>query len=124
MDLCVYDCVFVGGYLMANQSVSGSDQQDLGAKGYITGFIASLILTMIPFYFAYTGVLSREVTIVVLILSAIAQLVVHLFYFLHMDSTEKGRFNMLSFVFTAVIVFIVIAGSIWIMWNLNNNMMM
>ena len=79
---------------------------------------------MIPFYFAYTGVLSREVTIVVLILSAIAQLVVHLFYFLHMDSTEKGRFNMLSFVFTAVIVFIVIAGSIWIMWNLNNNMMM
>ncbi|AZL86354.1 cytochrome o ubiquinol oxidase subunit IV [Aliivibrio salmonicida] len=109
---------------MANQFVSGSDQQDLGAKGYITGFIASLILTMIPFYFAYTGVLSREVTIVVLILSAIAQLVVHLFYFLHMDSTEKGRFNMLSFVFTAVIVFIVIAGSIWIMWNLNNNMMM
>lgn len=110
---------------MSNQSTPPSNgHEDSGAKGYITGFIASLILTIIPFYFAYTGALSREATIAVLIISAVVQLVVHLFYFLHLDSSEKGRFSMMSFVFTAIIVFIVIAGSIWIMWNLNHNMMM
>ncbi|HBV77297.1 MULTISPECIES: cytochrome o ubiquinol oxidase subunit IV [Vibrio] len=109
---------------MAHQSVSDKAHQDSGAKGYITGFVLSLVLTMIPFYFAYTGVLPRETTIEILIITAVLQLVVHLFYFLHMDSSERGIFNMVSFVFTAVIVFIVIAGSIWIMWNLNHNMMM
>ncbi|MBD1576650.1 cytochrome o ubiquinol oxidase subunit IV [Vibrio sp. S11_S32] len=114
---------------MSNQSTLNKLQpnnghQDSGAKGYITGFILALVLTIIPFYFAYTGVLARQQTIEILIICAVLQLVVHLFYFLHMDSSEKGRFNMLSFVFTAVIVFIVIAGSIWIMWNLNHNMLM
>lgn len=108
---------------MSHSSIS-KEHQDSGAKGYIIGFIASLVLTIIPFYFAYTGVLSREATIEILIITAVLQLLVHLVYFLHMDSSEKGRFNALSFAFTAVIVFIVIAGSIWIMWNLNHNMMM
>lgn len=110
---------------MSNQSVTSHDQShDSGAAGYIKGFVFSLILTIIPFFFAYTGMLSRETTIAILVVSAVVQLVVHLFYFLHMDSSEKGIFNLVSFVFTSVIVFIVIAGSIWIMWNLNHNMMM
>jgi cytochrome o ubiquinol oxidase operon protein cyoD len=114
---------------MDNNSVAdnvqqGSGQKDFGEKGYILGFIFSVILTIIPFYFAYTGKLSTEQTIVVLILSAIIQLGVHLFYFLHMDSSERGRFYMLSFVFIVLIVFIVIGGSVWIMWNLNHNMML
>ncbi|WP_086982334.1 cytochrome o ubiquinol oxidase subunit IV [Vibrio aphrogenes] len=108
---------------MSNSSVSKNHDQS-GAKGYLIGFVASLILTIIPFYFAYTGIVSRETTIEILIITAVAQLLVHLVYFLHMDSSEKGKFNALSFAFTVVIVFIVVAGSIWIMWNLNHNMMM
>lgn len=124
LRLCIY-----WGWLMDNNSVAdnvqqGSGQKDFGEKGYILGFIFSVILTIIPFYFAYTGKLSTEQTIVVLILSAIIQLGVHLFYFLHMDSSERGRFYMLSFVFIVLIVFIVIGGSVWIMWNLNHNMML
>ncbi len=123
MDLCLYHRVFIGGSVMSNSSVSKNHDQS-GAKGYLIGFVASLILTIIPFYFAYTGIVSRETTIEILIITAVAQLLVHLVYFLHMDSSEKGKFNALSFAFTVVIVFIVVAGSIWIMWNLNHNMMM
>jgi len=109
---------------VSNNVQHDSEQKEFGEKGYIRGFIFSVILTIIPFYFAYTGKLATDQTIVVLIFSALIQLGVHLFYFLHMDSSERGRFYLLSFVFIAMIVFIVIGGSVWIMWNLNHNMML
>ncbi|KLV10546.1 MULTISPECIES: cytochrome o ubiquinol oxidase subunit IV [Photobacterium] len=98
---------------------------DTGVQDYIKGFVASLILTIIPFYFVATQSLPDTITYALMFGCAIVQLVVHLVYFLHMEiRTEDGQWNMISLVFTALVVFIVIAGSIWIMWNLNVNMMM
>ncbi|SJN57838.1 cytochrome o ubiquinol oxidase subunit IV [Vibrio ruber] len=98
---------------------------DSGVKGYVIGFVASLILTIIPFYYAATQSLSTGTTFAVLFGCAIVQVIVHFVYFLHMETkTDEGRWNFISLVFSAIVVLILIAGSIWIMWNLNINMMM
>jgi cytochrome o ubiquinol oxidase operon protein cyoD len=104
---------------MSNQHV------DSGVKGYVIGFIASLILTIIPFYFVAAQSLPEATTYALLFGCAIVQVFVHFAYFLHMEvRTEEGKWNMVSLVFSAMVVLILIAGSIWIMWNLNHNMMM
>jgi len=55
--------------------------------------------------------------------SAIIQIVVHLVFFLHMNTSSEERWNLVALLFTAVIIFIVVVGSLWIMYNLNLNMM-
>ena len=47
----------------------------------------------------------------------------HLVYFLHLDSKSEGGWNLIAIVFAALIILIVVVGSLWIMWNLNYNMM-
>ncbi|GAB6261725.1 cytochrome o ubiquinol oxidase subunit IV [Photobacterium sp. CCB-ST2H9] len=99
-------------------------EHQTGYGDYIKGFIASLILTIIPFYFAATKSLPTTTTVAILLVCAVVQLVVHLVYFLHMDRSEQGLWNSMSFIFTAIIVLILIAGSIWIMVNLHVNMLL
>lgn len=100
-------------------------QLESGSKSYIIGFIASLLLTVIPFYGAATHELPTLATYILLCACAVMQVIVHLIYFLHLEThTENGRWNVVSLVFAAIVVFIVIAGSVWIMWNLNINMAM
>jgi cytochrome o ubiquinol oxidase operon protein cyoD len=53
----------------------------------------------------------------------VIQVLVHLVYFLHLDSKSEGGWNMVAIVFSAIIILIVVVGSLWIMWNLNYNMM-
>ncbi|MCL9782438.1 cytochrome o ubiquinol oxidase subunit IV [Vibrio sp. S4M6] len=102
-----------------------NEHTDLSVQGYVKGFIASLILTIIPFYFVATHSLPNDITYVILFGCAIIQVIVHFYYFLHLESkSHDGRWSIISLVFTAVVVLILIGGSIWIMWNLNENMMM
>ncbi|WP_203345120.1 cytochrome o ubiquinol oxidase subunit IV [Vibrio fluvialis] len=104
---------------MSNQHV------DSGKNDYIKGFIASLILTIIPFYFVATQSLPETVTYALMFGCAIVQVFVHFVYFLHMETrTDDGRWNFVSLMFTAMVVLILIGGSMWIMWNLNINMAM
>jgi len=60
---------------------------------------------------------------VVLLTFAAIQIVVHMIYFLHMNPRSEGGWNMLALIFTLVIVVITLAGSIWVMFHLNSNMM-
>jgi cytochrome o ubiquinol oxidase operon protein cyoD len=98
---------------------------DSAERGYIVGFVASLILTVIPFVLAGLEILPKGSTVAVLVVCAIVQVLVHFSYFLHMETkTEEGRWNFISLVFSAIVVLILIVGSIWIMYNLNINMAM
>jgi cytochrome o ubiquinol oxidase operon protein cyoD len=90
-------------------------------KTYMTGFILSIILTVIPFWMVMTGAASPAVTILAM---AVVQVLVHLVCFLHMNTKSDEGWNMTAFVFTVLIIAILVVGSIWIMWNLNYNMMM
>ncbi|MBM3929066.1 MAG: cytochrome o ubiquinol oxidase subunit IV, partial [Sphingomonadales bacterium] len=67
--------------------------------------------------------LSPNWTVAVVVAAAIAQILVHTVYFLHVNTTSEGGWTLMSYAFAAVIVLIVIAGSLWIMYHLNTNMM-
>ncbi|MGR4872402.1 cytochrome o ubiquinol oxidase subunit IV [Variovorax sp. LARHSF232] len=93
-------------------------------KGYMTGFVLSVILTAIPFWLVMGNVFQKPSTTIMVVLAfAAVQIVVHMVYFLHMDAKSQGGWNMLALVFTAVLVVITLSGSLWVMYHLNTNMM-
>lgn len=93
-------------------------------KTYMTGFILSIILTVIPFWMVMNGSASHAVILGVVLVTAVVQILVHLSCFLHMNTRSDEGWNMTAFVFTVLIIAILVVGSIWIMWNLNYNMML
>jgi cytochrome o ubiquinol oxidase operon protein cyoD len=93
-------------------------------KGYMTGFVLAVILTAIPFWLVMAKVFDKPNTTALVILAfAVVQIVVHMIYFLHMDAKSEGGWNMLALIFTLVLVVITLAGSLWVMYHMNTNMM-
>ncbi|MDX7950892.1 cytochrome o ubiquinol oxidase subunit IV [Lichenihabitans sp. Uapishka_5] len=101
------------------------DQAGHGSrKGYLTGFILSVILTAVPFWLVMNHVLTDPRVMAGLVMGfALVQIVVHMVYFLHMNTKSEGGWTMLALIFTVVLVVIALAGSLWIMYHLNTNMM-
>ncbi|MYN25036.1 MULTISPECIES: cytochrome o ubiquinol oxidase subunit IV [Duganella] len=93
-------------------------------KDYAIGFILSVILTAIPFYLVMTKAFDKSSTTAIVILGfAAVQVIVHMVYFLHMNGKAEGGWSMLATLFTLVLLVIVLAGSIWVMYHMNLNMM-
>jgi len=92
-------------------------------KSYMIGFVLSIILTCIPFWMVMDGGASHGTILGVVLVCAVVQVLVHLAYFLHLNTSSDEGWNMVAIVFAAIIILIVVVGSIWIMWNLNYNMM-
>ncbi|MBK4216032.1 cytochrome o ubiquinol oxidase subunit IV [Paracoccus caeni] len=101
------------------------DGHDHGSfKSYMTGFVLSVILTAIPFALVMSGGFeSRLWTALVVVAFAAAQVFVHMVYFLHMNTSSEEGWTMLSLIFTVIVVVIMLAGSLWVMYHLNTNMM-
>lgn len=92
-------------------------------RDYLTGFVLSVILTAIPFWIVMGDVFRSPVTAaVVIMVFGVAQIYVHMVYFLHMNARVEGGWQVLAAIFTIVIVVIALAGSIWIMSHLHHNM--
>jgi len=91
---------------------------------YVVGFVLSVILTAIPFWLVMGKVIDDK-TVLSLVLLGIGavQIVVHMVYFLHMTPKSEGGWNMMALLFTLVLVVITMAGSMWVMFHLNTNMM-
>lgn len=92
-------------------------------KAYLTGFGLSVLLTAIPFWLVATGSVGAVATAVLILLMAFVQIGVHMVYFLHLNTHSEGGWNFLAAMFTVVLVLIAISGSIWVMYNLDINMM-
>ena len=101
------------------------DGHDHGSvRSYLTGFILSVILTAIPFAIVMAGGFeSRFLTAAVVVGMAIVQILVHMVYFLHMNTRSDEGWTMMALIFTVVILVIVLSGSLWVMYNMNTNMM-
>ena len=93
-------------------------------KSYTIGFVLAVILTAIPFWLVMGKVIdsSSKAGLILLALAAV-QIVVHMVYFLHMNSKSEGGWTLLALIFTVMIVVIMLAGSLWVMYHLNTNMM-
>ncbi|MVT36854.1 cytochrome o ubiquinol oxidase subunit IV [Paracidovorax citrulli] len=93
-------------------------------SGYMVGFVLSVILTAIPFWLVMAKVISdRNTAVLVLGAFAVVQILVHMVCFLHMNGKVEGGWTMLSTIFTVVFVAIAIAGTLWVMFHMNTNMM-
>ena len=112
---------------MSHPSASGHDDDGLhqgSLRGYLTGFVLAAILTVIPFWLVMGHVFENHwLTITIVLLLAVAQILVHIVYFLHLDTRSEGGWNMMAFIFTIVLVVIVLGASIWVMYNENELMM-
>lgn len=90
---------------------------------YVVGFILSLVLTLIAFASVMNEWFTPVPTFFFIFGLAILQMVVQVLYFLHLGQSEDSRWNYGMLLFSVVLIFIVIGGSIWTIFNLNSNTM-
>lgn len=101
-----------------------SHDMHITVGGYLTGFVLAVILTAIPFWLVMGNVLASSAATTVIILAlAMVQIYVHMVFFLYMTSKAEGGWTWMSLLFTLVLLVIMLAGSLWIMYHLNANMM-
>jgi cytochrome o ubiquinol oxidase operon protein cyoD len=91
--------------------------------GYLAGLALAILLTATSFYVAGTDLVWQPSIPVALVVLAIAQMGVHLVFFLHITSGPDNTNNVLALAFGVLIVILLLGGSLWIMANLNHNMM-
>jgi cytochrome o ubiquinol oxidase operon protein cyoD len=93
-------------------------------SGYLIGFGLSVVLTAIPFWLVMSGSLGdNRMTALAVMLFAAAQIIVHMVYFLHMNTRSEQGWTMMALIFTIIMVVIALTGSLWVMHHLNLNMM-
>lgn len=92
-------------------------------KSYMIGLFLSLVFTFCSFGIVAHHPFSTSIIFIVLAVLAIAQLIAQVIFFLRMNASEDGLWNLMPFLFTILIVSVIVGGSLWIMFNLNYNMM-
>jgi len=88
---------------------------------YIVGFVLSIATTLLAYFFVVNKLLPKESLIYVVMGIAVVQLVVQLVFFLHLG--RGNRWKVITFAFALLVVLVVVIGSLWIMHNLDYNMM-
>jgi cytochrome o ubiquinol oxidase operon protein cyoD len=100
---------------------SGESHGSFGS--YMTGFVLAVILTVAAFGLVMTGTLTGQNALFAIAGLAFVQIVVHLVFFLHMNSSSAQRWNVTAFAFTVLTAVIVIGGTLWVMHNVSMHMM-
>ncbi len=92
-------------------------------KSYMIGFVLSIILTAIPFGLVMYPSLPKDLTVMIVVALAVIQVVVHLVYFLHMDRSKEQRSNVSTFLFTVMVIALLVGLTLWIMFSIHTSMM-
>ncbi len=100
----------------------GADEGVEGTASYLIGFGLAVLLTAVSFLVARTSLVWQPSIPVALFALAIAQMGVHLVFFLHISTGPDGTNNVMALAFGVLIVMLLIGGSLWIMGHLNHNM--
>ncbi|MBA3237943.1 MAG: cytochrome o ubiquinol oxidase subunit IV [Parachlamydiaceae bacterium] len=93
-------------------------------KSYVIGFIISLLLTSASFLIVVFKVLAGQTLIFALVFLALVQSICQLLFFLHLGQEAKPRWETMIFFFMFIILLIIVGGSLWIMQDLNDRVMM
>ena len=109
-------------------SAPGDEQADSHGVGsavlvYLIGLVLAIGLTATSFFVAGTDLVWAPSIPVALVVLAIAQMGVHLVFFLHITTGPDNTNNVMALAFGVLIVVLLMTGSLWIMANLNHNMM-
>jgi cytochrome o ubiquinol oxidase subunit IV len=92
-------------------------------QGYLMGLVLAALLTVASFSVLHTNLIWGPGIVVMLVVLAIAQIGVHLVFFLHLTTAPDNTNNIFALAFGILIVILIIGGSIWIMHHLNERMM-
>lgn len=108
--------------------MAGSDTAEPGAghgnpATYVTGFVLSVLLTGAAFALVWLRPMAPARIFELIMGAALVQMVVHLTLFLHLNRSSTQRWNVVVLAFAALIIIILIGGSLWIMTNANHDMM-
>jgi cytochrome o ubiquinol oxidase operon protein cyoD len=90
---------------MSQASIDSTGVSRGNLKSYLTGFVLALILTAIPFALVMRGTLSTGAALAAILVAGLVQILVHLHYFLHLDTTSAARWNVLAMIFTLLIMY-------------------
>jgi cytochrome o ubiquinol oxidase subunit IV len=105
----------------ASEAIRTTEQRG-GLQSYVIGALLALVLTLSPFA-AVMGGVSGTKAVAVIIGLAVIQIVVHLVFFLHLGRSPDQSWNLTAFLFAALILGILVGGSYWVMYHLDQNMM-
>lgn len=119
------DEVHHGGHGPVADATPGDEGGSAGQAvlGYLVGLGLAMLLTATSFFIAGTDLVWTPSIPVALVVLAIAQMGVHLVFFLHITTGPDNTNNVLALAFGVLIVLLLLVGSLWIMANLNHNMM-
>jgi cytochrome o ubiquinol oxidase subunit IV len=91
-------------------------------RGYVLGLALALLLTAASFWAVETHEIYRQGAAVALLVLAVAQMGIHLVFFLHITTSPDNANNVLALAFGVLIVCLVVFGSLWVMEHMNHNM--
>lgn len=91
-------------------------------RSYTTGFALSIVATLVPYFAFQMHILGNGYLMYIAVGAALVQLFVQLVLFLHLGFAHRSRTNLIIFIYALVLVITVVAGTLWIMSNLNTNM--
>lgn len=105
-----------------NQPDYGTGQKKLNI--YIFGFIICAALTLLAFWAVIGSNFAKPQIFAIIYILACVQFFIQVICFLRLNThTHQGQLNVMSFIFTGIILLVIVIGSLWIMVNLNYNMM-
>jgi len=90
-------------------------------RSYVVGFVLSIVTTLLAYFFVVNELWSTQTLIYVVLAIAVVQLIVQVVFFLHIG--RGSRWKLITFIFTLMVVAIVVVGSVWVMDHLNHSMM-
>jgi cytochrome o ubiquinol oxidase operon protein cyoD len=93
--------------------------REITIEPYLVGVVLALVLTAIPFGLVAARTLQPIQVFVVIGVAAIAQVVVHLRYFMHLDLKLSSQNKLIALCFAAVVLLILYGGALWITFDLN-----
>ena len=106
---------------MLSEEIYGAGKKRLSV--YILGMILCIFLTLVSFVTVIYLTISVTATLAIIFISALIQFIIQVVCFLRLNAkTEQSRINLMSFIFTMIILSVLIGGSLWIMWSLHYRM--
>jgi len=92
-------------------------------RSYVIGFVLSVVLTAAAFGLVMQQAMGPTESVIAIAVLAFIQILVHLVFFLHMNTSSSQRWNLLSFGFAVLVAVILIGGTLWVLHNVGAHMM-
>ncbi len=113
------------GYESQSEEGESEDREGIreGVRSYVLGLALAIALTIASFWVARTHIIYGPSVPVALVVLAVAQMGIHLVFFLHITTAPDNTNNVLALALGILIVFVLVFGTVWVMAHMNHNMM-